>query len=66
MSGETIFRLRFKGESEDAYVFCHSPENLTAPQIARELHHRVAENVDIPELPWNEIDKDQYEQGRLF
>jgi uncharacterized protein YecE (DUF72 family) len=53
--------------ADDAYVFCHSPENLTAPLIARELYRRVAEQVGIPELPWNEADnKDQYEQGRLF
>ncbi len=55
-----------KGGAEDAYVFCHSPENITAPLIARALYRRVAEKVDIPELPWNEVDKDQYEQGRLF
>ncbi len=55
-----------KAGAEDAYVFCHSPENITAPLIARDLHRRVAEEVDIPELPWNEVDQDQYEQGRLF
>jgi uncharacterized protein YecE (DUF72 family) len=55
-----------KGGAEDAYVFCHSPENITAPLIARELHRRVAKEVDIPELPWNEVDKDQSEQGKLF
>ena len=55
-----------KGGVKDAYVFCHSPETITAPLIARELHRRVAKRVAIPELPWNEVDNDQYEQGRLF
>lgn len=53
-------------EGADAYMFCHSPENLTAPQIARELHRRISQRADIPELPWNAIDTDQYEQGKLF
>ena len=55
-----------KTGANDAYVFCHSPGNLTAPLLARDLHRRVAEQVAIPELPWNEVDRDQYEQGRLF
>jgi uncharacterized protein YecE (DUF72 family) len=53
-------------EGADAYVFCHSPENLTAPQIARELHHRVAKHVPIPPLPWDEIKPDSPEQPTLF
>jgi uncharacterized protein YecE (DUF72 family) len=53
-------------EGADAYVFCHSPENLSAPLIARELHHLISEKVEIPELPWNEINTDQFEQGKLF
>ena len=53
-------------EGASAFVFCHSPENLTAPLIARHLHRRVSEKAKIPELPWNEIDGDQFEQGRLF
>jgi uncharacterized protein YecE (DUF72 family) len=50
----------------DAYVFCHSPENITAPQIARELYHRVAQHVSLPPLPWDEINPDIAEQPRLF
>jgi uncharacterized protein YecE (DUF72 family) len=50
----------------DAYVFCHSPENVTAPQIARELYHRVAQHVSLPPLPWDEIKPDSAEQPRLF
>ncbi|HET9589411.1 MAG TPA: DUF72 domain-containing protein [Anaerolineales bacterium] len=50
----------------DAYVFCHSPENLAAPYLCREFHHRVSEKVDIPSLPWDEIDAMNFEQGELF
>ena len=53
-------------EGVDAYVFCHSPENLTAPLIARELYHRVAQHVDIPSLPWDKIEPDVPEQPTLF
>lgn len=50
----------------DAYVFCHSPENLTAPYLCREFHRRVAEKIDIPPLPWDEADPKNFEQGELF
>lgn len=50
----------------DAFVFCHSPENLTAPWLCRALHRRVSEQVEIPPLPWDEIDTSTFEQGRLF
>jgi uncharacterized protein YecE (DUF72 family) len=50
----------------DAFVFCHSPNNLVAPYLARELHGLVAKNVDIPPLPWDVIDTDTLEQGKLF
>lgn len=53
-------------EGADAYVFCHSPENLTAPLIARELYHRVAQHVDLPSLPWDELKPDVPEQPTLF
>jgi uncharacterized protein YecE (DUF72 family) len=53
-------------EDADAYVFCHSPENLTAPQIARELYHRVSRHISLPPLPWDEIQPDMPEQPALF
>ncbi len=53
-------------EGADAYVFCHSPENVTAPQIARELYHRVAQEITLPPLPWDEIKPDIPEQPTLF
>ena len=50
----------------DAYVFCHSPENITAPWLCRELHRRVAQFVPIAPLPWDHADAGSPEQGRLF
>jgi uncharacterized protein YecE (DUF72 family) len=50
----------------DAYLFCHSPDNLTAPWLCRELHRRVARAVSIPPLPWDEADSNTFEQERLL
>ncbi|MBI5840152.1 MAG: DUF72 domain-containing protein [Chloroflexi bacterium] len=50
----------------DAYVFCHAPDNLIAPYLCRELHRRVSARVNLPQLPWDEIEPDTFEQGRLF
>jgi uncharacterized protein YecE (DUF72 family) len=50
----------------DAFIFCHSPENLTAPRIAREFYHRLAGRVDLPPLPWDEIEPGIAEQPSLF
>jgi uncharacterized protein YecE (DUF72 family) len=50
----------------DAYVFCHSPENLSAPWLCRELHRRVAQRISIPPLPWDEADSTTFEQASLF
>jgi len=51
---------------EDVYVFCHSPDNMIAPDLCRELHQRVAKDVDIPSLPWDNIKPGIPQQGRLF
>ncbi|MGZ9164451.1 MAG: DUF72 domain-containing protein [Anaerolineales bacterium] len=50
----------------DAYVFCHSPENLTAPYLCRKFHRLVSEKVSIPALAWDEVDARNFEQGHLF
>jgi uncharacterized protein YecE (DUF72 family) len=50
----------------DAFLFCHSPENLTAPNICREFYRRLASRVDLPPLPWDEIEPDIAEQPSLF
>lgn len=50
----------------DAYIFCHSPETVSAPFVARELHTRVRRLVDIPALPWDNATQDRVEQQRLL
>lgn len=53
-------------EGADAYVFCHSPVNLAAPYISRELHWLVREKTGIPPLPWEALQPDEPQQGRLL
>jgi len=60
------FAARQLGQGLDAFVFCHSPENLTAPWLCRTLHQKVAGQVEIAPLPWDEIDNSTFEQGSLF
>jgi uncharacterized protein YecE (DUF72 family) len=50
----------------DVYMFCHSPNNLTAPWLCRRLYAQVEKEVDLLPLPWNEVDRENYEQGQLF
>ncbi len=50
----------------DAFVFCHSPNNLIAPHLAREFHHLVEKKIDIAPLPWGDVESDSFEQGKLF
>lgn len=53
-------------EGVNAYFFCHSPDNMIAPFLSRELHRRVAEQVPVQPLPWDEADATTLQQGRLF
>jgi len=53
-------------EGADVYMFCHSPNNLAAPWLCRKLYAQVEKEVDLPPLPWNEVDSENYEQGQLF
>lgn len=52
-------------QGSDAYVICHSPDNLTAPWLCRSLHANVSGRVAIPRLPWEAADAGEVEQGRL-
>lgn len=52
-------------QGAEPYVICHSPENLTAPWLCRELHARVARRVKMAPLPWDTLDSTEYEQSRL-
>jgi uncharacterized protein YecE (DUF72 family) len=53
-------------DGADVYAFCHSPDNMVAPTLCRELHQRVAKVVDVLPLPWDEIKPDIPQQGMLF
>ncbi len=53
-------------QETNAYVFCHSPENMAAPWLCRELHQRVARKIKIPSLPWDKADSESYEQEQLL
>lgn len=50
----------------DVFMFCHSPENLIAPTLCRELHQRVSKDLNIPPLPWDGIEPETPEQPSLF
>ncbi len=50
----------------DVYAFFHSPDNMIAPNLCRELHRRVSNDVDVPPLPWDAIKPDMPQQGLLF
>ncbi len=50
----------------DVFVFCHSPDNMSAPNICREIHKRIAARINIPALPWDAIEPDIPEQPSLF
>ena len=53
-------------EDASVYMFCHSPDNMIAPYLCRELHQRIAMRVSIQPLPWDETDATTLQQGRLF
>jgi uncharacterized protein YecE (DUF72 family) len=50
----------------DVYMFCHSPNNSAAPWLCRRIYSQVEKKVELPHLPWNEVDSENYEQGQLF
>lgn len=51
---------------KDAYIFCHSPDNMLAPFIAREFHRQISSRVNVPPLPWDHIQDDAPRQATLF
>jgi uncharacterized protein YecE (DUF72 family) len=53
-------------DGADAYVFCHSPDNMIAPYLCRDLYQQVSSKFPLPPLPWEETDANRLEQGRLF
>jgi uncharacterized protein YecE (DUF72 family) len=53
-------------QNADVFIFCHSPDNLIAPEICREFHRRLAAKIKIPPLPWDTLKPDVPEQPSLF
>ena len=53
-------------QGADAFIFCHSPDNLIAPEICREFHKRISAKIQVPPLPWDEIKPNIPEQPSLF
>jgi len=50
----------------EVYAFCHSPDNLIAPDLCREIHQRLGKQVKIPPLPWDGVKPKALEQPSLF
>lgn len=53
-------------DGASAYVFCHSPDNMLAPYVCRELHRLVAKEAEIEPLPWDDVKPETPEQPSLF
>jgi len=51
---------------KEAFVFCHSPDNLLAPYTAREFHHQISNRIQIDPLPWDDLAPDAPLQPALF
>jgi uncharacterized protein YecE (DUF72 family) len=51
---------------DDAFIFCHCPDETFSPSICREFHQELSTRIDLPHLPWDEIENDQLTQGCLF
>jgi len=52
-------------QGAEVYMFCHSPDNLAAPFLCRELHGRVSRELSLPPLPWDGIERNA-QQPRLL
>lgn len=50
----------------EAFVFCHTPDNFLAPYLCKEIHQRVASRITINSLPWNEHEPNTPKQANLF
>ena len=53
-------------QGEDAYVFCHCPDERLDPWLCRDLHRRVNARIPVPPLPWDEIDANIARQPGLL
>ena len=53
-------------EEADVFAFCHSPDNMLAPDLCRELHRLVSGQTEIEPLPWDTLKPAEPEQPGLF
>jgi uncharacterized protein YecE (DUF72 family) len=53
-------------QGNDAYVFCHCPDERLDPWLCRAFHQRVNARITIPPLPWDQTDADIARQPELF
>ncbi len=53
-------------QGADAYLFCHSPDTMTAPWLARAFHQRLAKSISLPPLPWDDADAGTFAQQQLL
>jgi uncharacterized protein YecE (DUF72 family) len=53
-------------DGADVYMFCHSPNNFAAPWLCRTIYAQVEKEINLPPLPWEELDRENYEQGQLL
>lgn len=49
-----------------AFLICHAPANLTQPYLCRAFYSRLSARIDLPPLPWDEIEPNIPEQPSLF
>jgi uncharacterized protein YecE (DUF72 family) len=55
---EWIPRLKtWLNEDREVYFFAHCPYEELSPTIARTVYHRLSAEIDLPPLPWDEIEK---------
>ena len=50
----------------EPYVFCHTPDNLQAPNLCREFYRQIASRIEVPKLPWDEAGPDDPIQTTMF
>lgn len=50
----------------DVFMFCHSPDNLIAPYLCKEVYRFVSKQINIESLPWDGLGLDDPEQPNLF
>lgn len=53
-------------QGQEAYVFCHCPDERLDPLLCRDFHQQVSARHSLPPLPWDELEAGSDEQPRLL